>query len=163
MSLLIAPLSRQHDRTAFHSGIPQLDQWLKQTSSQHHEKRLSRTVVLTETGRPARILAYYALNIRGLVEAWTLPPPLTRRMPSTIPTLALGRLAVDASAQEMGHGAAMLAHAMRQAKAASDLVGGVLLLVDATDARAAAFYMKFRFCPLPNAPLTLAIPIDEIV
>jgi GNAT superfamily N-acetyltransferase len=135
---------------------------LKQIAGQHHAKRISRTFVLIEPAQPNRILAYYALNIRGLITSGTLPLSLASRLPGTVPALTIGRLAVDATVQSEGHGAAMLAHAMRRAKAASDLVGGTFLLVDATDGNAANFYAKFRFHPLAHSPLTLAIPIEAI-
>jgi uncharacterized protein (DUF1778 family) len=71
--------------------------------------------VLTEPTQASRILAYYTLNIRGLISSGTLPPSLSQ-LPATVPALTIGRLAVDATVLNAGHGAAMLAHAMKRAK-----------------------------------------------
>jgi ribosomal protein S18 acetylase RimI-like enzyme len=118
--------------------------------------------VLTESASPNRILAYYALNIRGLVAVEALPPPLAKRLPLRAPALAIGRLAVDLSAQKHGYGETMLVHAMRNAKKAADIVGGTFLFVDAINEDAAAFYRKYGFAALPDNPLTLVMPISAI-
>ena len=36
------------------------------------------------------------------------------------------------------------------------------VVVDALDERAAAFYRKFGFIPLPSQPLNLFLPIDSV-
>jgi predicted GNAT family N-acyltransferase len=162
MQYLISNLNQQHEKSLFDCGVPALNGWLQHTASQHQAKKLSQTFVLTVPEQPGRVLAYYALNIRGLVQKETLPHTLSSRLPLSAPALAIGRLAVDLSAQKRQYGEAMLVHAMRNAKSAAEIVGGTFLFVDAISADVAGFYARYGFTPLPDSPLTLVIPIKGI-
>lgn len=162
MAVLITSLTPQHDKTLFDCGKPLLNMWLQQTASQHHSKRLSQTSVLIEPEQPNKILAYYALNIRGLIAPETLPHSLGNRLPLNAPALTIGRLAVDLAAQKKGYGEILLVNAMANAKAASDIVGGTFLFVDAIDDQAASFYARYGFASLPDSPLILVMPIKAI-
>lgn len=45
---------------------------------------------------------------------------------------------------------------------ASELVGGVALVIDAKSDRAAAWYESFGAIPLDDAPLTLILPLATL-
>lgn len=49
--------------------------------------------------------------------------------------------------------------AIKRAKLVFEHVGVHALFVDAKDTRAAAFYRKYGFRPLPSNPLTLVLPL----
>lgn len=68
-----------------------------------------------------------------------------------VPVLLLARLAVHRELQGHGVGKALLKHVLATTKRVADVVGVRALLVDAIDARAEAFYMKYGCKPFPTA------------
>jgi predicted GNAT family N-acyltransferase len=74
----------------------------------------------------------------------------------------LARLAVASSVAGNDFGGDLLVDAMRRTKQVSNQVGGAFLFVDAKDQKAAEFYRHFGFMPLPDDPLTLAMPMSSI-
>jgi GNAT superfamily N-acetyltransferase len=71
-------------------------------------------------------------------------------------------LAVDLSAQGHGLGGQLLLAAGRRCLLASAQVGGVALVIDAKNDRAAAWYSSYGAIPLLDAPLTLMLPLSTI-
>jgi predicted N-acetyltransferase YhbS len=65
----------------------------------------------------------------------------------------LARLAVDQSQQGKGVGAMLLAEALRKAVAAGEVAAARIIVVDAVDDRAAAFYQRYGFIGTPENPL----------
>ena len=156
--LSIQPLTGRHNRGAFESGSAQLDVWLRQTAQQHQNKGISKTFVAVTDEAPARILGFYALTVCGVV-AQDLPEDLAKKLPRRVPGIRLGRLAVDRSMQGQRLGELLLVDAIKRAKLVLEHVGVHALFVDAKDDRAAAFYRKYGFRPLPNDPRTLVLVV----
>jgi GNAT superfamily N-acetyltransferase len=88
-----------------------------------------------------------------------LPEDLARKLPRKTPGIRLGRLAVDRSVQKQGLGEHLLMDAIERARLVLEHIGVHALFVDAKDERAAAFYAKYGFRPLPNDPLRLVLPL----
>ena len=156
--LSIQPSSGHHDRRAFESGSAQLDAWLRQTARQHQRRGISRTFAATTHEAPSRILGFHALTVCEVV-ADELPEDLARKLPRRVPGIGLGRLAVDRSVQGQGLGEMLLMDAINRARLVLEHVGVHALFVDAKDGRAAAFYRKYGFRPLPGDPTTLVLVI----
>jgi GNAT superfamily N-acetyltransferase len=74
----------------------------------------------------------------------------------------LARLAVDRKMQGQGLGGQFLLAAGRRCLLASAEVGGVALLIDAKNQKAAAWYAGYGAVPLADAPLTLLLPLTTI-
>jgi GNAT superfamily N-acetyltransferase len=158
----ILQLSKRHDRDGFDCGIGALNEFLRRTARQHIEKGLSVTSVLVSDSQPDRILGYYTL-VFVEVEPAQLPSLVAKPLPAhRVPAIKLARLAVATSEQGKGVGAALLAEAMRDAVSATNRAGGIALFVDAKDDRAAAFYRRYGFTPLPDLPLQLMMPIKQV-
>lgn len=64
----------------------------------------------------------------------------------------LARLAVDRSEQGKGVGALLLAEALRKAVAAGEVAAARLIVVDAVDDEAVAFYERYGFVRTPEHP-----------
>ncbi|HZE17673.1 MAG TPA: GNAT family N-acetyltransferase, partial [Mycobacterium sp.] len=64
----------------------------------------------------------------------------------------LARLAVDRSQQGKGVGAMLLAEALRKAVAAGEVAAARLIVVDAVDEDAAAFYERYGFVRIRCVP-----------
>lgn len=156
--LSIQSLSGRHDRRAFESGSAQLDAWLREVAQQHQKRGISKTFVAVSDQAPSRILGFYALTVCEVLSE-TLPEHLARKLPRRVPGIRLGRLAVDRSVQGQGLGEHLLVDAIHRARLVLQHVGVYALFVDAKDDRAASFYRRYGFRPLPGHPRTLVIAI----
>ena len=106
--LRIEPLSDQHDRESFASGIEPLDRYLRQQAGQDARRRVATCFVLV--GDENRVpLVYYTLAATSIALA-ELPEAFAKRLPRypVVPATLMGRLVVDARHQERGHGEFML-------------------------------------------------------
>ena len=155
-------MTGRHDRSAFESGSAQLDAWLRHTAQQHQRRGISKTFVAVLDEAPERILGYYALTVCE-IGTGELPEDLAKKLPLKIPGIRLGRLAVDRSVQGQGLGEFLLMHAIERSRSVLEHVGVHAVFVDAKDERAAAFYRKYGFRPLPDDPLRLVLPIAGLV
>lgn len=72
----------------------------------------------------------------------------------------MGRLAVDQNFKGQGLGGALLADALDRAIRSE--IAAYALVVDAKDELAAAFYRHHGFIALPDAPLTLFLPLATV-
>ena len=145
-----------HDRSRFESGSGELDLWLRQTAQQHQRRGISKTFVAVADDEPSRVLGFYALTACEVVSQ-DLPDDLAKRLPRKVPGIRLGRLAVDRTVQGQGLGELLLMDALDRARRVLEHVGVHALFVDAKDERAAAFYRKYGFRPLPEQPLQLVL------
>lgn len=155
----LLPLTGHHDRQGFDCGRPELNVWLRQVARQHQDKGLSKTFVATREEQPARICGYYALTLAEL-ENSHLPEASRKKLPSRIPGVRLGRLAVDQEYQGKGLGELMLVDALVRAQRIYADAGGIGLFVDAIDEAAAAYYLRFGFMTAPDNPLLLFLPAN---
>lgn len=156
------PLSKRHDRQAFDCGVPELNSYLRRYARQSHEAGGAKTFVAVEPAAPAIILGYYTVAPASLAFAQT-PATLTKRLGRyDVPVYLLGRLAVDMSWQGHGLGGELLAAAVERCVRVAHEVGGVALLIDAKDARAADWYKRFGAVPTPSSPLRLVLPFAAI-
>ncbi len=69
--------------------------------------------------------------------------------------ILLARLAVHHLHQGEGHGARLLAEALRKAVTAGEAAAARLVVVDAIDDQAAAFYARHGFVAAPEHPMRL--------
>jgi GNAT superfamily N-acetyltransferase len=156
----IRRLEKKHDRAAFDSGQPLLDQWLKDRAGQFDRRDLSRTFVATRSD-DNRMVGYYAISThRVLFEK--LPPDDTKGLPQLDPVLLIGRLAVDREAQGQGLGAFLLVDALRRALQVSEQMSIRAVEVDALNESARNFYLKFGFRSLLDDPNHHFLPMHEI-
>ena len=122
-----APLSAEHDVSAFACGHLSLDDWLKRRALANLKAGASRTYVVVED---RRVVAYYALA-SGALACAAATGKLRRNMPDPIPMAILGRLAIDSAFQGKGLGRALFRDAALRVLSAADLIGIRGLLVHA--------------------------------
>ncbi|QHJ00423.1 GNAT family N-acetyltransferase [Xylophilus rhododendri] len=149
----------ERDRSRFDSGTPALDRYLKEQVSQDIRRRVAACfVALTDEGR---IAGYYTLAAAS-VPLPDLPEALRRKLPRypSVPAIRMGRLAVDVAFKGQGLGGALLVNALH--RAAGIEVGAVVLIVDAKDEQAAAFYLHHGFIAITASPLTLFLPLASV-
>lgn len=158
--LLVARLDgRRHDRNAFDCGVPALNGYLRRQASQHHRDGIATTHVLVEDDAPTHILGYYTLAAAQLLLS-DLVAADRRRLPRhPVPAARLARLAVALHEQGQGLGEALLQDAVKRCLLLRAELGLRVLIVDAKDAQAAAFYESFGFRRTAHAALTLYLSI----
>ena len=157
----IERLDVKHDRSEFTCGKAPLDTFIRQLVSQYEKRRLGRTYVATEPGT-IRVAGYYTLAA-GSFDATSLPKAERKKLPRhPIPTIHLGRLAVDQSFRGKGLGELLLFHALRGARELSEKLGAFAVDVWAIDDDAKAFYQKYGFIALEDAPLHMYLPMKTV-
>jgi predicted N-acetyltransferase YhbS len=148
--VLLERLDAHHDVSTFDSGNEVLDAWLRRHALAAQRMDSARTFVATRSGR---VVGYFSLTMGSVLRA-EAPARLVRGMPAyPVGMVLLARLAVDQSQQGRGVGAMLLAEALRKAVAAGEVAAARLIVVDAVDDVAAAFYQRYGFVPAPENPL----------
>lgn len=162
MALLFALLdTRLHQRASFHCGVPTLDTYLQQQAGQHQRDGIATTHVLADDSDPPRILGYCSLAAAQL-QLHDLQPADRRRLPAyPVPAVRLSRLAVASDVQGSGYGRLLLGHAMNCCMTLRGQLGVRMLIVDALDERAAAFYRLHGFHETAEHALTLYLPLGH--
>lgn len=157
--LSLVPLRADQDVSGFDCGNIELDRWLAAHAQASQKADLARTYLVMDTDAVA---AYVSLTT-GSIRPEAAPKRYARGMPRyPIPTILIARLAVDRRYQRQGLGARLLAEALRLAVAASDTAAARLVVVDAIDDQAAAFYRRWGFIDVPQNPHLLFRKISDI-
>jgi GNAT superfamily N-acetyltransferase len=158
-----APLARSHDRAAFDCGDDDLNTYLKRFARQNHESGGAKCFVAVPQETPSRVLGFYTLSPAS-IEFSRAPPVVTRGLGRyEVPVYRLGRLAVDPGVQGRGLGGRLLWRAVERCLAVARDAGGVALLIDAKDDRAAGWYEGHGALRLLDAPRSLVLPFAMAV
>jgi len=154
-----APIGKQHDRAAFDCGDADLNLYVQKFARQNHESGGAKCFVAVPADAPARILGFYTLSPASLEYARS--PALAKRGLGRydVPVFRLGRLAVDRNIQGRGLGGALLLRAADRCIRVAQDVGGVALLIDAKNDRAARWYKSYGALGLVDSPLSLVLPL----
>lgn len=160
MTLAFAQLdTRLHRRVSFRCGVPVLDAYLQRQAGQHQRDGIATTHVLVDESDTTRILGYCSLAAAQL-RLHDLQSADRRRLPAyPVPAVRMGRLAVATEAQGKGYGRLLLGHAVNCSVALRGQLGVRVLVVDALDERAAAFYRLHGFRETVERALTLYLSL----
>jgi GNAT superfamily N-acetyltransferase len=156
------PIAKRHQREAFDCGEEALNEFLRRYARKSHELGGAKIFLAIANSGNETILGYYSLSPASVAYART--PEMVRRglARHDVPAFRLARLAVDRSVQRQGTGGRLLLAAGRRCLLASVEVGGVALLIDAKNERAAAWYAGYGAVPLLDTPSTLMLPLATI-
>jgi len=153
------PIHKKHDREAFDCGDEALNQFVKQYARKSHELGGAKTFLAIGDSDNKTIFGFYSLCPASVEYART--PEIVRRglARHDVPGFRLARLAVDRKLQGQGIGGQLLLAAGRRCLLASAEVGGVALVIDAKNERAAAWYAGYGALPLLDTTRTLLLPL----
>jgi GNAT superfamily N-acetyltransferase len=156
------PIARKHDRASFDCGEPAMNEFLQKHARQSHEKGAAKTFLAISRVDGKTILGIYSL-CPACVE-YARSPEIVRKGLARyeVPVFRLGRLAVSRPFQGQGLGGQLLLAAGRRCLLAATEVGGVALLIDAKNDRAAGWYASYGAVPLADAPLSLLLPLATV-
>ena len=169
VALEIRRLDKDDDRSGFSCGQPDLDRFFLHYAGQNQFKlHLAVTYVAVNEGR----ILGFATVAGSSIERKNHPSArLRRRLPAyPLPVLRLARLGVDARAQGLGIGRALLGHVLGLALEERDRIGCVGVVTDAKP-DAVAFYERYGFVPLEGVregalhgePTPMFLPVATIV
>jgi GNAT superfamily N-acetyltransferase len=151
------PLSAKHEASAFDSGEPALDDWLRKRALANEQSGASRTYVI-DAGN--RVVGFYCLAA-GSVAKQAATGHIRRNMPEPIPVMIIGRLAIDRAFQARGLGKALLRDAVLRTLQAAAIAGIRAILLHAISEDAKRFYVHCGFSESPLDPMTMMISVAE--
>lgn len=153
----ISVLDPDADRSAFNCGVEALNRYFQQQVTQDIRRRVAACfVAVTEDDR---IAGYYTLATASVLLT-DLPKNIGKKLPRypSVPTVRMGRLAIDLEFRGIGLGGALLADALERASRSE--IAAYALMVDAKNDEAARFYQHHGFISLPDATQTLFLPLE---
>lgn len=151
MELTIKVLEKKYDKTRFSCGYDLLDNYLKKQARQDIDRDLSACFVLVDESNT--IKGYYTLSANS-IKRDEFSEDLVKKLPPSyveIPTILLGRLAIDESVKGNGWGELILMDALNRSLSIAVSLGTVAVVVDPIDEKAQAFYSKYGFILLPGS------------
>ena len=152
-------IRKSHDRTSFDCGDAQMNEFLQRFARQSHEQNASKTFCAIDIAMPNRILGFYTIAPASVAHE-SIPSGFTRGLARhEVPGFRLARLATDRTVAGQGLGGQLLAAAALRCLRLAGEGGGILLIIDAKDERAANWYAAYGAELLQAKPLTLVMPL----
>jgi GNAT superfamily N-acetyltransferase len=152
MSYLTEPLDSNHDRGNFSCGKDLLDNYFWTQAKQDVKRKLSACFVLIDN-ETDKISGFYTLSSNSISND-LIPESVKRKLPKSylsIPTILLGRLAIDKGFQGKGIGKLLLIDSLKRCYDTSESIGTFAVIVDPMDKEAESFYEKYGFIKLPDS------------
>ena len=159
---------KPQDRTAFSCGVEQIDNYLQLTAKKSSKADMVKVWVALDADK--RILGFYGINMHA-VAADEMPPAYRKKAPrhGLLPAAFIAMMGVDRMVQGQGLGSVLLADALCRIGRVADEIGTAAVLLDVFDdgdpqavQRRQRYYESFGFCPLPDQPLRLFLPIHTV-
>lgn len=157
MTFTLEPLGPGHELISFECGNEELDRWLVE-HARNATGQGSRTYVVADAGR---VVGYFAIAPHT-IDREVLSKAQGRGAPRQIPAVLLAKLALDRSVQGEGLGSELLVVALETIIEAARRVGGKVVVVDAIDDGAAAFYERHDFVAMLSDPHRLVRKLSTI-
>jgi GNAT superfamily N-acetyltransferase len=156
------PIAKKHDRASFDCGEPVLNEFLRRYARKSHDKGAAKTFLAISKSDGKTILGYYSLCPASL--EYARAPEIVRKglARHDLPVFRLARLAVSRPVQGQGLGGQLILVAGRRCLLAATQVGGLALLIDAKNERAAKWYASYGAVPLADAPFSLILPLATV-
>lgn len=151
MKLTILVLEKRFDKAKFSCGYTLLDDYLKRQAKQDVTRDLSACFTLVDENDIVK--GYYTLSSNS-IKRDEFSEELIKKLPPSyvdIPTILLGRLAIDESIQGNGWGEIILMDALNRSLTIAESLGTVAIVVDPIDEKAREFYSKYGFLLLPSS------------
>lgn len=153
------PINKKHDRQPFDCGDHDMNGFLQRFARQSHEQNASKTFCAIDNANPSKILGFYTIT-PSAVRYEDVPAAIVKRLAGReVAGFKLARLATDLSVARRRLGGQLLAAAVLRCLRIAAESGGILLIIDAKNERAAAWCASNGAEPLSDKPLTLVTPL----
>jgi ribosomal protein S18 acetylase RimI-like enzyme len=151
------------NRFLFDCGISELNDYFQRYAKQNHNKGIAKTWVLVNDNNQEIPVGYYSITMSEL-QRESLSDNLKKGFPRyPLPVIKIAKLAIDKQFQGQKLGELLLIDIFKRCIKVSQNIGVVGFLVDATNERAKKFYIKHGFSPLVTTPLSLFLPMKNIL
>lgn len=139
----------EYDLSNFDCGEEYLNIFLTDHLKRQHNGKVLRGYMLVTREDKPRVLGYYTLS-GSCFEKGCLPSKTQqKRVPyKNVPSVTLGRLAIDKNLHRHGYGEVLVTHAMKVVYQASQAVGIHGMFVEALNDNAKKFYIRLGFTQL---------------
>lgn len=157
----VESLGASHDRTAFHSGVLELDNYIHRQAGQDARRKVAAPFVMVDSS--GSILGYYTLSAYSVLLG-ELPEPIARKLPRypLLPATLLGRLAIGSTCRGRNLGRFLLMDALHRSWRTTSEVASVGVVVEALDETARSFYLHHEFVPFQDHPNKLFLAMVTI-
>jgi ribosomal protein S18 acetylase RimI-like enzyme len=154
-------LAKHHDRGTFHCGVRELDEYLRQRAGQDIRRRVAAVFVMVPEDESGRIAGYYSLASASIALD-ELPDEIARRLPRypVVPAVSIGRLARDVGFPDVGK--LLLLDAFARSLRHTVEVASAVVLVDAQNEQARAFYSRYGFTEVDGIPHRMFLPMSSV-
>ena len=153
-------IARSHRRQEFDCGNAEMNQFLQRYARQSHDQHAAKTFCAIADQDPGLVLGFYTVAPSAVAHD-DAPAAMTRGLARhEVAGFKLARIATDLRFTGQGLGGQLLAAAALRCLRVAEEAGGVLLIIDAKDERAAAWYASYGAAPLQSRPLTLVMPLE---
>lgn len=152
MGQISEPLNSKHKKSNFSCGKEILDNYIQKQANQDIKRKLSVCFVIKETETDL-IKGYYTLS-NNSIPLELVPNEIRNKLLGSykvIPTILIGRLAIDKKFQGQGIGKLILVDALKRSYEISKTIGSFAVVVDPIDQDAEKFYKKYEFIKLPDS------------
>jgi predicted GNAT family N-acyltransferase len=162
MSLIIETLNSQHKKSGFDCGNELLNNYIQKQAKQDVSRDLSACYILNNP-EDKIVVGYYTLS-GSSIKKNDFPEDLILKLPPSyvdLPTVLLGRLAIDNLEKGKGFGEILLIDALKRCVEISNSLGVLAVIVDPIDEKAVTFYKSYGFILIPSNN-KMFIPIKTI-
>lgn len=152
MNYITEPLDSKHNRNDFSCGKDLLDNYFWRQAKQDVKRKLLACFVLLDK-ETEKISGYYTLSSNSITND-LVPDSFKKKLPKSylaIPTILLGRLAIDKKFQGNGIGKILLMDSLKRCFDTSDSIDAFAVIVDPLDKDAERYYSKYGFIKLPDS------------
>ena len=146
----------------FNCGDRDLNDFLQRSARKSHENGGAKTFLAIDDADASAIIGFYSLS--PAVIAYERTPEVGKPGldPHEVPVFRLEYLAINTNMQGQGLGGQLLLAAGRRCLCVAVLAGGVALLLDVKNERAARWYASYGAVPFLDAPLSLLLPFRTL-
>lgn len=143
-NLTVLPLENlEIKRNTFSCSNKELEKYFHQYASQDVKKGLAKCFVLIDH-KQSEIIGYYTLSALSVSVSDIPKERVNKGIPyPNIPSVLIGRLAIDDRFQKQGYGKFLVVDAIYKIKNTN--IGAAILVVEAKDDNAVSFYERLGF------------------
>ena len=156
IEVVVEPLARDHDRSSFDCGQPELNDFIKAKASQHGRLNISTTLVAVQNG--SKLVLGFITFAPSTVMRESLDPSFQKYPYSALPVLLIGRFGTRLDYQKKGIGTLLMQNAFMEAVRQS---GCVAIELDSKPG-ALSYYHKLGFKQICQIENKLHLPINSV-
>ncbi|RWK34103.1 GNAT family N-acetyltransferase [Mesorhizobium sp.] len=152
-------IAKRHDRASFDCGDAQMNDFLRRFARQSHDQNAAKTFCAIDNAASDRVLGFYTIAPSAIAHE-AVPDAMTRGLARhEVSGFKLARLATDRAVAGLGLGGQLLAAAALRCLRLAGEGGGILLIIDVKNERAARWYASYGAESLQGQDLTLVMPL----